>query len=171
VEKVRDTSVTVNKVLAKIVPGEIGDDIVGIQETVINAIDNYAKGGMTQVIYGDIRDNIATDTTKFYTDYLDDTVRRERFHTTGIEIPDNIAAYDASGYRVKRFKAGDKLYDKAGHRIDRGLEKKLLRHRSWITQANKDLKEGDFNKKLNAVNDAYGAGETIGKFIGGILWK
>jgi len=171
VEKIRDSSVTANKVLAKIAPGEIGDDIVEIQEAVINAIDNYAKGGTKHALYGAARDKIGGETTKFSSDSLDDIVRKERFHTTGIKIPDDIAAYDASGQRVKRFKSGDKLYDKEGHSIDRGVEKKLLRYRSWTTQADKDLKQGDFNKKFGAINDAYETGASIGNFIGGILWK
>jgi len=171
VEKIRDTSVTVNKVLAKMAPGDIGDDIVEIQETIINAIDNYGKGGAKHSLYGAVRDKIGGEATKFSSDYLDNTLRRERFHTTGIEIPDDIAAYDALGQRVKRFKSGDRLYDKAGHRIDQGLEKKLLRYRSWTTQADRDLKQGDFNKKFGAVHDAYDTGEKIGKFIGKIIWK
>jgi len=176
-EFIRDTSLTINKVIAKLDPTGIGDKIVEIQENIGNLIDAAEKGGVEGVIVK----STSIVTNKFTKDIGGDIIEKTHkqikdYNENGIKLDKSDKIYDKDGNRLTRYKKGDRAYNKNKEEISFSTGRRALSNIFFdvadgknpikkTEDAIKNIKdgvaEGDFNKAVNAGLDLSDAKESI----------
>ncbi len=169
VETIKDTSLTINKGLAKLDPTGTGDKIVKVMEHAYAGVDGYEKGGGSGLVVKvmDIHTNgMATQTVETAQEYHD-------LHTKGVKLNKDEKFYDKDGKRLTVIKSGDKAYatakgdkgEKKNFSMVSRITKKALEKvdetynpQTKVMNSLKNIKdgitEGDFNKVANGAMDA-----------------
>ena len=173
---VRDTSITINKILALPVVAQaslgtivsstavkavtVTTTIPFVHGATTNAVDAYVKDGGTGVVVSLAKDALDQVTLKTGGSFIDKAYRTVKYNTTGVEIPSDIKAYDKNGHIVTKTKIGVSVYDKNKNDITFAVMKKSTQHNLWTTKANKDIKSGDINKEVSTMTDIWGIADA-----------
>ena len=167
VETIRDTAVTVNKVLATVYGGEIIEGIAQLHESVVNGVDAAEKEGWKGALVSVVKDGVNSKTFNMGGDSVDTVFHSTQLHTKkGALVPDGMKVYDKNGYLVKRIKANGVYYDKKGNNISFAVKRKVITTKSFIAKSEEDFKNGDVNKKVNTFLDVWG---TTTSMVGGAV--
>ena len=170
VKSIKDTSLTVNKVLAKVDPTGVGEKIVEVQENVGDLINAAEEGGVEGVIVK----TTSIVTNKLTNDIGGDVVEKTYKHINdykknGIQLDKDNKVYDKDGNRLTRYKQGDKVYDEkkneisfsTGNSVIKNILFEVIDERNPIKKTENaltDIKdgviEGDFNKAIGGGLDA-----------------
>ncbi len=177
VKAIKDTSLTINKIIAKADPTGTGDKIVSVMEHAYAGVEGYEKGGGSGAIVKilDLHSNgVATETVDTAQEYRD-------LHTKGVKLNKDEKFYNKDGERVTKVKSGDKTYattkgdegeEKEFSMVDR-ISKKTLKKvdeiynpQTKVDNTIKNIKEGvaegDFNKVANGAMDAADIKDDLG---------
>ncbi len=178
-EFVRDSSLTINKVIAKFDPTGTGDKIVNTMEHIYDGIEGYEKDGIDGTIVK-LVDKHTNDMGRFSKDRAQEY---RDLHTKGLKLNKDEIYYDKDHNRLTTYKSGDRLYDKNDQevtfsymqRLRKTSISKLDETYNPQTKANKvintiveGVKEGDFNKVVGGGLDA---SDLYGEVKGGLSAK
>ena len=181
-EFIRDTAVTVNKILALpvIAQAAVGAAVLGevagaeVVTTVIpfvhgattNAVGAADKQGWDGAIESVIKDSVDQVTFKIGGGFVTKGASIARFnYGDGIDVPSKMKIYDENHKLLKKVKQGDKVYDGKGNNITYATTKKLMQYEFFINQAQNDLSTGDANKKANVVLDSWSLGTSTAEKV------
>ena len=164
---VKDTSLTVNKVLARIDeavdPLEIGNKILSIQENSYDAIDSYSKGGLSKVA-DDFIEKKANELSNDWAGFTKDTIEKyKQYHSKkGLKLKPDEKYYDKNGKRLTRVNIYQRVYDKKGNEVSFSFGRRLFKKTfnklnddyntiQETAEHIKNIKEGVMNGDINKV--------------------
>jgi len=174
-EFIRDTAVTVNKILAlpAIAQVAVGTTVLegAVSKKIVTTVIPFVHGATTNAIVAAgkegwggagaslLKDSVDEVTFKLGGGVVDKGVRVIKFYYgDGIEVSPKMKVYDENHKLLKKVKKGDKVYDDKGNNITYATTMRLMRYKWFVDQAQKDLSTGDANKKANALLDIWGLG-------------
>ena len=178
-ETIRDTAVTVNKILAASATGTavVGANALSfVHSTTVNAMAAGEKEGRSGVVISLAKDALDTvDPFKIGSEAIDQGARYYRYHYGhGVEVPKEMKLYDRKHRRIKRVKAGAVVYDEKGRQVTHATRKRLLQYHWFAQKARQDLASGDANKQIAAAMDSQAAlekGKEVFQKSGTLLQK
>ncbi len=170
---VKETSLTVNKVLARIDseidPLKIGNKIVDLQENSYDAIDSYSKGGLSKVA-DDFIEKKANELSNDWAGVAKEKAEEyKQYHSKkGLKLKPDEIYYDKNGKQLKKVNAYQKVYDKKGNEVSFSFGKRIFKKTfsklnddynsiQGTAEHIKNIKEGvmsgDVNKVVNETLD------------------
>ncbi len=157
---VKETSLTVNKVLARIDseidPLKIGNKIVDLQENSYDAIDSYSKGGLSKVA-DDFIEKKANELSNDWAGVAKEmTNKYKQYHSKkGLKLKPDEIYYDKDGKQLKKVNAYQKVYDKKGNEVSFSFGKRIFKK--------------TFSKLNDDYNSIHGTAEHIKNIKDGVM--